>query len=214
VLGALCARVAAHLPDWRVHGATLAKPGALERAMQAAGPAPLIYPMFMTDGWFVRSALPKRLAGAPHTMLAPFGVDPHLPPLIAGILRRHLDSLGWTASETTLLVAAHGSGRSDGPKRDTEAFVQALGEHLSFARVLIGYVEQPPLLADAAREAPEQALCLPFFAAEGGHVQEDLPEGLAEGGFAGPCLDPIGTLPEIPRLIAQGVQEAARTVTA
>lgn len=204
-------RVAGHLPGWHVASATLAKPGALEAAVQDAGADPLIYPMFMTDGWFVRSALPKRLKDTPHTMLSPLGVDPRLPALVAGALHDHLGVRSWLAAETTLLVAAHGSGRSDGPKRDTGHFVQALSVHLPFARIVTGYVEQPPFLADAARAAASgQALCLPFFAAEGGHVLEDLPQGLAEGGFDGPCLDPVGTLPDIPGLIAAGVRSTTR----
>lgn len=214
MLRALADRVAGHLPGWRVASATLAKPGALDAALDAAGPAPLIYPMFMTDGWFVRSALPKRLGGAAHVMLDPLGTDPRLPPLVAESLRAHLARHDWQADETTLLVAAHGSGRSDGPKRDTEAFVQALGQHIQFARVLTGYVEQEPFLGDAARAATGQALCLPFFAAEGGHVLDDIPEALAEGRFEGVCLEPVGTLPGIPALIAQAVEDAAHEVTA
>ena len=47
---ALAARVAGHLPDARVQGATLAMPGALA----AADDATLIYPLFMATGWFTR----------------------------------------------------------------------------------------------------------------------------------------------------------------
>ena len=54
----LAARIAPHLPQAQVGGATLAMPGALNIATADT----LIYPMFMASGWFTRSELPRRLA--------------------------------------------------------------------------------------------------------------------------------------------------------
>ncbi|MDT8345494.1 MAG: cobalamin biosynthesis protein CbiX, partial [Thermohalobaculum sp.] len=74
---ALAAHVAGHLPGWRVRGATLAAPGALAAALAGLGGAPvLVYPHFMSDGWFVSDELPRRLAGAGGAgaeVLAPLG---------------------------------------------------------------------------------------------------------------------------------------------
>lgn len=181
--------------------------------MGAVGPAPLIYPMFMTDGWFVQSALPRRLGQGGHSILPPLGVDPRLPALVAQVLRGHMRDRQWDAAATTLLVAAHGSGRSEAPKRDTETFVQALMRQLPFANALTGYVEQDPRLADAARAATGQALCLPFFAALGGHVEDDIPAALNAAGFAGACLAPVGTFRGIPGLIADCARNTAEQVT-
>ena len=60
-IAALAAAVAAHLPEARVEGVTLAAEGRIE-ALSADRPGVLIYPMFMADGWFTQVQLPKRLA--------------------------------------------------------------------------------------------------------------------------------------------------------
>ncbi len=72
----LAGKVAAALPGWDVGSATLAAPEALQRALQGAN-APLVFPLFMADGWFTRTALPDRLAQGggggcadPHTLRA------------------------------------------------------------------------------------------------------------------------------------------------
>ena len=209
-LADLARNVAAHLPGWQIDSATLANPGALDRALAAVGERPLIYPLFMTDGWFVRSALPKRLGATPVRILPPLGVDPSLPKLVADFLQAELAARDWKSGETHLLVASHGSGRSSKSKLATEAFVDQLAPLLSFAGVSTGYVEEPPFFGDAAKECPGQALCLPFFAAYGGHVKEDITEALAAADFTGPLLPPIGTLPEIPAFVAKALSAATK----
>ncbi|MEO3417378.1 CbiX/SirB N-terminal domain-containing protein [Roseovarius sp. CAU 1744] len=208
-LAALAGRVAGLLPDWQVDSATLAADGALEAALARAGDTPFIYPLFMTDGWFVRSALPKRLGGAAAHILPPLGAEPALPDLVADILLDELQERGWHAAQTNLLVASHGSGRSPKSKQATEAFVDRLRQRISFAHVTTGYVEEAPFFADVAMAAPSQAICLPFFAAYGGHVKEDITEALAAARFAGPFLDPIGTFDAVPALIADSLHRAA-----
>lgn len=207
-LAALTLRVAAHLPDWQINSATLANPGALDAALAAGEGTPLIYPLFMTDGWFVRSALPKRLGQAEARILAPLGSDPDLPDLVASHLGGVLHERRWQADETSLLVASHGSGRSANSKQATEAFVEALSARIAFKAVHTGYIEQDPRLDEATRRCTGAALCLPFFAAYGGHVKEDITEALAAVDFDGPLLDPIGTLDAIPGLIARGLRQA------
>ena len=79
-IAALATSVAAHLPGWDIRSATLAAPGALDRAV-AGLTAPLIFPFFIADGWFIRTALPDRLAKAgvsDATVLTPFGLLPQV----------------------------------------------------------------------------------------------------------------------------------------
>ena len=73
-----------------------------------------------------------------------------------------------------------------------------------FARVVTGFVEQEPFIADAARGL-ERAISLPLFALRAEHVLEDLPEALDKAGFAGPRLDPVGLAPEVPAMIARSI---------
>ena len=210
-LAVLSGRVAVLLSDWQVESATLASPGALEAALARTADTPLIYPLFMTDGWFVRSALPKRLGDAPARILPPLGVEDGLPDLVAGVLRSETERRGWTIPDTFLLVGSHGSGRSPNSKHATDAFVRQLRSRVSFKEVRTGYVEETPYFSDAAKGVPDNALCLPFFAAYGGHVKEDITDALAAAHFKGALLNPIGTFDAIPALIAESLRRAERS---
>lgn len=206
----IAARVARHLPGWQVRSATLAEPDALRTALQGDGD-PLVFPLFMADGWFIRSLLPRRLAeaGAPGLrILTPFGLLPDTGALAADVLREALAERGWTAAETVLILAAHGSGRSPYPADAARALQSAIAMHLAFAESRLGFIEQAPELVEVAEGAGPRALCLPLFVARWGHVEDDIPAALHAAGFEGATLPPIGTDPRVPKLIAKAVAAA------
>lgn len=207
------ARVATALPDWHISAATLAKEGALDAALEEAGPQPLIYPFFMTEGWFTGDNLRNRLSNAPKArILRPFGVSPDLPDLAVDLLRDVLATRCWKASDTQLFIAGHGSGRSPNSARDTHAFAKALANRLTFAEQRVGFVEEPPYLADQATGLGAQAICLPFFAMILGHVIDDIPEALDAVGFQGVRLAPIGCAHRVPQLVADTLTREAATL--
>ncbi len=197
------------MPGWSLSCATLAKPGALDATADAAGPGALVYPLFMTDGWFTRTTLPKRLKGRRVTILPPLGTDSALPALARDWLVGELAKKDWRMGDTCLIVAAHGSGKSNNAARDTNAFVTALAQLTRFAEIRTGFIEEPPFLGDVVFETGAHAICLPFFAAGGGHVTEDVPEALDLAAFPGLRLAPIGLHPGIPQLIAATLQAGA-----
>lgn len=208
-LAALAAEVARALPDWRITSATLAKPGALEAALTASGPHPLVYPLFMTAGWFTGDELRKRLRDRQADILPPLGLDPGLPEMVAEMLRATLAREGWQPGETRLFIAAHGSGRSRNSARDTQAFASALLQLIAFAEIRVGFVEEAPYLADVALDLGPKAICLPFFAASGGHVMDDIPEALDAAEYKGVALAPIGCAPEVTTLVARALETAS-----
>lgn len=207
-IAALAQRVGDHLPGWRVRAATLAAEDDLRAAVAALAGAPLrVYPLFMADGWFTQSHLPARLAGAgagAMTLLAPFGLDPAVQALT---IRLAQDAQA--AGATDLLLAAHGSLRSEAPARVAREVAARIAAATGLARVEAAFIDQSPRLAEVAATLPPTAACLPFFAARGGHVLLDLPQALAEAGFAGPLLPPVGVHPEVPVLIAAALRAAA-----
>lgn len=199
-LGELACAVAGHLPGWDIRFATLALPGALARAV-AGGPG-VVYPMFMAGGWFTKVELPRRMAldGAEGwTHLPPFGLDPDVQDLCVTLARE--------AGATEILLAAHGSGRSRVPAEVTEAMAARLRAE-GFPATRAFYIEEEPRIATAEGFSPG-AICLPFFAAEGGHVTGDLPEALAEARFPGRTLPPLGLDPRVPGLIAAALRRSA-----
>ncbi|NVO25368.1 CbiX/SirB N-terminal domain-containing protein [Donghicola mangrovi] len=192
-LAALAAKVGRHLPGWRIGSATLAAEGCFERACAGLG-HPLILPFFMARGWFTQHALPRR-AGALR-QLAPFGMDPALP---AMLLRR-------LSSQTSLLLAAHGSARSTGSAEATALFAERLRTHPGCPPLRVGFLEEAPHVAEVARHMPEGSACLPLFALASGHVSIDLPQALHQAGFTGRVLQPAIAWPETPGLIAAQIE--------
>lgn len=200
---AMAEKVGALMPGRVVRGATLAMPGALERALL---PGMLIYPLFMAGGWFTQSELPRRLctAGAQGVhQLSPFGEDPALLDIARDLIRKTVPG---PLSDIAVLLAAHGSGRSRGPALRTESFADTLRPLVR--RVTCGFVEEDPRIAHAARGFDGPAVCLPFFATEADHVRHDVPEALREAGFKGDLLPPLGLAPDVPALIAAAIRAA------
>lgn len=209
-IAALAAAVAAHLPEARIDGVTLAAQGRIE-ALSANRPGALIYPMFMADGWFTQVQLPKRLAEGAGPQLVSFGLDCTLPMLAADWLRQVCTDHGLEPDKTDLVVAGHGSGKSRRVSEATRAFADRVAEGFGPQSVRCGFVEEDPSLTDALSGLGSNAICLPFFAARRGHVLEDLPEAVDASGFKGIMLDPIGLHPEVPKMIAGALRWRATT---
>lgn len=211
-LADFAAKVARALPDWQIESATLANPSALDRAFAKTGPGAIIYPLFMTKGWFTSDALQDRIAERAAHVALPFGLDPDLPNMARGVLTTAAATQGWPTNETRVFIAAHGSGRSPASSQNTRAFADALMRYTRFAELRIGFVEEPPYLADMAFDLGPHSLCLPFFAAAGGHVLDDIPEALTIADFKGVCLPPIGCVAQAPGLVAQALMREVLTV--
>ncbi|WP_037307800.1 CbiX/SirB N-terminal domain-containing protein [Ruegeria halocynthiae] len=210
-LAAYAAEVDVQCDGINVSAATLASPGALEDSLQRLPRDTVIYPLFMAKGWFVTSALPKRLGDRSLRILDPLGVDVELPALVADALQDTLAENQWDASATDLILAAHGSGRSRNPSAVAQGFATALAQHLTFGSMHLGFVEEPPSIADAASDLRAQALCLPFFACTGGHVLEDVPQALNQAGFTGKVMPVVGELPQVKSHIAATLCQAFKT---
>ncbi|MBO9446418.1 CbiX/SirB N-terminal domain-containing protein [Ruegeria sp. R14_0] len=207
-LAAYAAEVDAFCDGISVGSATLAAPGRLEARLDALPEDTVIYPLFMAKGWFVTSALPKRLGARAIQILDPLGVDADLPGLAAAALQNALAQHDWDAAETNLVLAAHGSGRSRNPSAVANAFAADLADHLPFRSIRVGFVEEAPSIAEAASNAGDRALCLPFFACTGGHVLEDVPRELKSAKFKGHVMPVVGDLPPIKHHIARTLSKA------
>jgi len=207
-LAAFARSVDAMAPQVSVVSATLAAPEALETCLDGLPDGTAIYPLFMAKGWFVTSALPKRVGSRDIRILDPLGVDPDLPSLVADALQGVLAGQQNDARDVDLVIAAHGSGRSSNPAKVTEEFASHLHALLPFNSVRLGFVEQPPSIAEAATGTDRNAICLPFFACTGGHVLEDVPQELARAGFSGHVIPVVGELPGVQRHIAKTLSRA------
>jgi sirohydrochlorin ferrochelatase len=205
----LAARVAVHLPGWDVGSATLAGQGALAGAVARLGPEGLVYPLFMACGWFTRTHLPARMAGAGGAgwrILPPFGCDAGVQALVVTLVQEAAAARGLAPADTAVLLAAHGSFRSPAPAQIADAVAARIAA-AGFGRAGAAFIDAAPQIA-AATGFGAASLCLPFFAAAGGHVTDDIPQALAEAGFGGQLLPPVGLDARVPGLIAQALRAA------
>lgn len=210
-IAALAAKVQALMPDWHVRSATLAMEGALAARVAEAGPRGLVYPLFMAGGWFTRINLPAKLAeagGHGWRVLPPFGEDPAVQDLAVTLAREAVAATGTDPRDAALLLAAHGSFRSTAPADVAARMAWKLWAEAGIGHVVPAFIDQQPQIATVAAGMPAGAIVLPFFAARGGHVIDDLPEALEEAGFAGTVLPPLGLDPRVPGLIAAALRGA------
>lgn len=194
-LAAFAAAVAALLPGHVVASATLAEPGALPRAVARLGPGGVVFPMFMAGGWFARVNLPAQLAAAGAVgwrVLEPLGCDPALHDLAVTVV----------AGAAEVVLAAHGSFKTSVPSDVARVVADKIAAQGT--RVAVGFIDQEPQLSSLRGFGPE-AVCLPYFAAAGGHVSADIPRALAEAGFQGRVLPALGLDPRVPALVAAAV---------
>lgn len=220
---ALAAEVARSTPgDVEVAGVTLAMPGSLEDALRATphgGPV-LIYPYFMSLGWFVKKQLRKRVSQAcapeiPVSYLTPFGLDASIPDLCVTVAASAVREAGHDPARATLVLAAHGSRTGHAAARAARAVATRIRWRETFAEVRVGFVEESPSIMEAASNlAGRPSVCLPLFATTAGHVSIDVPEGLAAAGFDGLTLPPIGENAAVASLIATALATAAKTAKA
>lgn len=204
----LAEHVAHRLPAWRVRGATLAGKGSLEEVLkQLSGAGLLVYPLFMSDGWFVSQALPRRLRQCwpgGLDIMAPLGLDPALTRLCLQKLEGAMKTAATAAGKTTVLIAAHGARADPRPRQAAQRLARHLSEQDLFREVRVGFLEERPFVEEVA-QISGAAVCLPFFASRAGHVKIDLPAALAAASFQGHLIEPIGVAPEVPDIVAEAL---------
>lgn len=202
----LASRISSTLLGWTVRGATLASAGSLERALRDMV-SPLVYPFFMSEGYFTGEVLPRRLeeASATYRQMPAFGTDPAIPALVTEASMTGARIANLVPEDTSLLLAAHGSQVSPASRVATLELANVLRATTPFNIVVVGFIEEPPFLAGAARNLGP-SICVPFFTLNAGHVMRDIPEAMATAGFEGPILPPIGTHFAVPRLIAAALE--------
>ena len=198
-LEALAARVQALMPGWDVGAATLAEPEAIALAVEGRGDG-VVFPMFMTGGWFTKVQIPTKLseAGASSgpggwTVLEPFGCDVAVHDLCVALVRE--------AGAGEVILAAHGSFKSSVPS-DIARHVAGRISVEAGVRCAVGFIDQEPQLSSLTGRA---GICLPFFVAEGGHVSDVIPQALNEAGFRGGILPPVGLDERVTGIVAAAI---------
>src|SRR5213592_1063547 len=144
-----------------------------------------VVPNFISEGYFTQTVIPRELEldgptttrtnGQIWTYCEPVGNNALVAELL--LARAHEIAPDIEATETALLIVAHGTELNDNSaiaaKREAER-IRARGQ---FATVGNAYMEESPLIAewDQLTSAPN-VIVVPFFVADGLHSYEDIPK--------------------------------------
>src|SRR5438128_6545604 len=143
-----------------------------------------LVPNFISEGYFTQTVVPreldlngritKRSNGQIWRYCEPVGNHPMMTDLL--LRRAHEIASSIPESETTLLIAAHGTDLNENSavaaKREAEK-IRALGR---YAAVLNVYMEESPLVSDWQKlTKTRNVVVVPFFISDGLHSYEDIP---------------------------------------
>jgi sirohydrochlorin ferrochelatase len=174
-----------------VAAAMLRRPATLEAARAVLtgpyGPWPaaertlVVYPFFMTEGWFVREKLPRALSDAGFSdwiRLRPFGTDPDLVAFLDLKLGGIAARAGIAPAALKAVLVAHGSASGEAGSRLT---TQAIRDELirrGWAGVSIGFIEEEPFYDTVIAEARPDAV-IGLFVTSGTHAVNDVAGAVA-----------------------------------
>jgi sirohydrochlorin cobaltochelatase len=146
-----------------------------------------IIPLFMCDGYYTRTVIPKKLKiqgsrtyrdGGLLIYGSPIGVHPGM----ADILRlRALETCraaGWDPFGTRLMVIGHGSPKSSASAEVTHRHAAEIRKQSEFISVDCVFIDEPPRIEDWLLDLPAEGppvVLAGFFAADGLHSSLDIP---------------------------------------
>ena len=173
----------ARLVDLPVDWAVLKEPETFAAARARLGAATvgrvLVFPFFMSEGYFVRVKLPKLLAEygfVDPERLTAFGEMAEIVDLVAQRLASiaSLDGGRLPADLPTLMVA-HGSRSGEPASRQRAETVAATLAARGHGTIHLAFIEEPPSVSDQLA-AVDPAVVIGFFASEGTHALNDVAE--------------------------------------
>jgi sirohydrochlorin ferrochelatase len=171
----------------------------------------LVYPLFMSEGYFTRVRLPQLLAAAAPvsgrrvTLLPALGCDPRLAALIADKAGVAVRARGFAERDVAVVLLAHGS-RSDAASRHAAQHAARRIDALRrFAGVACAFLEEPPALADCIAALSGPAVVIGLFVGDGLHGGQDVPALIGALGSRAMFGGNVGSWPEIAGIVTAAV---------
>lgn len=170
------------MPHFQIEAGLLNGAPSVQQALTAIKAATVhVVPFFMESGYFTKVAIPRALGGDTRARLCPpVGVHPGMVDILETQARAGCMELRRTPGETAILVVGHGSATAPGRALALHDHGAALAGRGVFGHVAIACLEEAPLLPDALRALGDwPVVVIGFFAGEGLHVRDDVPEAVA-----------------------------------
>lgn len=150
-------------------------------------PKIIVYPLFASNGYFTRDRLVQLIdeaSGATREidMLPPFGLDPGLPELVIDYIDRAASENGLVTRSLTAILLAHGSRRNPASREATEGIAREVAKRGICRDVAIAFLEEQPLLDEAAGSIEGPAIVVGMFSGDGLHGARDAPDLVAKLG--------------------------------
>lgn len=215
-------RLTAHLAERLaipVTCAMLRRPETLEAAREvlfgasetwpAADRDLIVYPFFMTEGWFVKEKLPKMLTAAGFSdwlRLDPFGSGPalidYLDRKLTGIAARQ----GRDKASLNAVLIAHGSASGEaGSRLSTEALWQELAAR-GWGNLAVGFIEEAPFY-DALIEERQPDAVIGLFVTSGTHAVNDVAGAVARTPSVKEHVLAVGLEDEVADMVMRQITE-------
>ena len=173
----------------------------------------VVYPLFLSDGYFTRVALPRLVEQAKQrdatrtiSILPPLGLEPALADVIANEAAAAAHSRANLPAETSIVLLAHGSKKDQASRMATERLADRLRQRQCFYDTRIALLEEAPSLADAIEGMSGPIIVVGLFAGEGMHGVDDARRLVAELKRDDVMLiGPVGTFAGIETMIVSAV---------
>ncbi len=183
---------------------------ALEAFAKSGAQQLVVYPFFMSDGYFVTRVLPERIAavqiGAAFAILSPLGLDAGLAEVMMNSALSAATDAGMRPGDARLLVAGHGSRSASASANATIRIADELARMGKFAGVSSAFLEEPPFIGDQLASEKTPVVVAGFFAGNGMHSSHDVPSAIEESGVEAVYAGPIGTDPAVQDLVVAALQ--------
>jgi sirohydrochlorin cobaltochelatase len=173
----------------------------------------VVYPLFLSDGYFTRVALPRlveeamrRDKGRAIRILPPLGLEPALADVIADETVAAAHYRANLPAETSIVLLAHGSEKDQASRVATERLADRVRQRQGFCDTRTAFLEEAPSLADAIEGMNGPIIIVGLFAGEGMHGADDARRLVAELKRDDVMLiGPAGTFAGIEAMIASAV---------
>ena len=177
-----------------VQACFISKEPTLKSVLAELSPGPaVIYPLFMSDGYFVMQAIPKMLEEDGNRQIevaAPVGLSPGLPQLVADHATVAAQAAGLSAEDCRLLLVAHGSKNDPASRNAAQCVAAGLSVDQRLAGVELAFLEESPFLDDRIEKVEGPVVLVGLFVGEGLHGGVDLPDAVQRSGRADIVLSP------------------------